>query len=116
MFTPNAKCRIQLASGKNNVFGQPVPGKWVTEPCSVVRVQIKNMRSSVRADQSAAGGTAMEIEADAVILLLPNTKANIDDILVADGYTLRILGIEPRRDAGGRMDHFAVTAVIWSVK
>lgn len=114
MFQPNRKCRIQLASGKSDVYGQPRPGRWITEPCAIVQLKISNEKSSVRADSSASRGNAMELNADAVLLLSKATKANIDDVLELQGYKLRITARVERFDTVGNLDHFEIHANIWS--
>lgn len=113
MFSPNRKCRIQLSSGQTNLYGKPIPGVWITEGCSVVRLTITNEKSSVRADSSGSRGNARELQAQVVVLLTAKTKANVDDILELDGYQLRIMGKEPRRDVTGRLDHYQVSAEMW---
>lgn len=114
MFRPNINCRIQLASGKNDVRGQPIPGRLVTERCAIVRLVVSNQKSSVRADSSASRGNALEMEADSKLLLQSITQAKIDDIIIVDGYKLRIMSMEPRHDVSGRLDHFEITATMWS--
>lgn len=113
MFRPNLQCKIQLASGKNDVRGQPIPGKLVNERCAIVKLIITNEKSSVRADSSASRGNAQEMEARSVILLPSSTQAQIDDIIIVSGYQLRINGMQPRFDVSGRLDHYEVNATMW---
>lgn len=114
MFRPNQKCRIQLASGKNDVHGQPTPGRYVTEGCSIVKIDVTNEKSSVRADSSASRGNAMESEAVSVILLTRTTQAKANDIVEVAGYKLRVMGRQPRYDVNGRLDHIEISATMWS--
>lgn len=114
MFRPNTRCRIQLSAG-NDVYGQPLPTTFVNEGCSVGKIFISNEKSSVRADSSASRGNAMELEAVAVILLTPQTRAGIDDIIEIVGRKLRILGVMPRFTVGGVLDHFEAHCGIWSL-
>jgi hypothetical protein len=114
MFRPNQTCRIQLASGKNNVYGQPEPGPYVTERCAVVKLEIAAEKSSVRADSSASRGNALEDEARSIILLTAATRANKDDLIEIAGVKLRIALRHPRFDVGGRLDHYEVHATMWS--
>jgi hypothetical protein len=116
MFRPNLKCRIQLASGKNDVHGQPIPGRFVNERCAIVKLVISNEKSSVRADSSASRGNAMEMEATSVILLERTSQANIDDIIAVSGVKLRIMARHQRYDVAGRFDHFEIHATMWSQK
>lgn len=116
MFRPNLKCRIQLASGKNDIHGQPLPGRFIGERCAIVKLVISNEKSSVRADSSASRGNAMEQQAVSVILLESTSKARIDDIIEVSGVKLRIQARHPRYDVGGRLDHYEIHATMWSQK
>jgi len=113
MFRPNLRCKIQLASGKNDVRGQPIPGRLVDDRCAIVKLVIENEKSSVRADSSASRGNAQEMEARSVILLPATTQARIDDIIIVFGYKLRIMGAQPRFDVNGRLDHHEIYATMW---
>jgi hypothetical protein len=113
MFRANQNCRVQLASGKNDVHGQPIPGRFIPERCAIVKLIVINEKSSVRADSSATRGNARELEAESVILLPPTTQARIDDIIIVSGFQLRIMAMQPRYDVGGRHDHFEVNAAMW---
>lgn len=115
MFKPNNRCRIQLSNGFN-VHGQPVPGAWITEGCSIVKLVVTNEKSSVRADSSASRGNARELVADAVLLLTVKTRARIDDIIEMRGTQYKISGRHERFDAAGRLDHIEIHAMIWSGK
>ena len=116
MFRPNLPCRIQLASGKTDVYGQPTPATFVNERCSIVRLTSRSEKTSVRADSSASRGNARELQADAVILLTIHTKARIDDVVEVSGVKLKITSIFPQHDVNGRLDHYEVEAHIWSGK
>lgn len=113
MFRPNLTCRIQL-SGGNDVYGQPLPGTYITERCSIIKLMITNEKSSVRADSSASRGNAMELETHSVLLLTPKTKAKIDDVIEINGYKLRIMGMFARHNLNGVLDHYQVEARMWS--
>lgn len=115
MFKPNQKCRLLLAAGKD-VYGQSKPGTYVTEGCSIVRLMITNEKTSVRADSSATRGNAQEVQADCVLLLLPTTRARLDDIVEIGGAKFKISGRFPRHDVNGRLDHIEIHAMIWSGK
>lgn len=116
MFRANRNCRIQLASGKNDVHGQPLPGRFVNERCAVVKLIVSNEKSSVRADSSASRGNARELEANSVILVGAATAARVDDIIEVSGFRLRIMAMQPRYDTTGRLDHFEIKATMWSQK
>jgi len=114
MFKPNVNCIISAASGETDLYGQPVPARRVRERCAVVKLNIVNVKSAVRADTSASRGSARELHADAVFLLTKTTCANIDDIIEVAGQVLKIKSKFPRFDVQGVLDHYEVDAVIWS--
>lgn len=114
MFRPNLTCTISVSSGKTDVYGQPTPSTKVKERCAIVKLDVKNLKSSVRADTSATRGNARELTADSVILLAKNTVANIDDILEVSGVTLRVMSKFPRHSVSGALDHYEITATVWS--
>lgn len=114
MFNPNHTCRFQISSGKTDVYGQSVPGKWITERCSIVNLIIRSEKTTVRADSSASRGNAMELVADLKMLMTKNTKVSMDDIVELDGYRFVITGIQPRRDTFGRLDHVEIIGNIWT--
>ncbi|MPQ56300.1 hypothetical protein [Duganella sp. FT27W] len=116
MFRPNQHCRIQLSSGKHDIHGQPIPGRYVPERCSVVKLATSNEKTTVRADSSASRGNAQELETTSIILLPANTLAKIDDIIQVAAIKLRIATREPKYDVTGRLDHYRIQATMWSQK
>lgn len=114
MFRPNQVCYITLASGRTDVYGQPLAATKVREQCAVVRLITTNMKSAVRADSSASRGNAKELVGDSLILLTATTAANIDDLIDVGGANLRILSKHPRFSVAGTLDHYEITASVWS--
>jgi hypothetical protein len=114
MFRPNQTCIITVASGRTDVYGQPLAATKVREQCAVVRLATTNQKSAVRADSSASRGNAKEIVTDSLILLTARTVANIDDLIDIGGVTLRILSKHPRFSVAGALDHYEITASVWS--
>lgn len=114
MFRPNQNCTISVSSGRTDVYGQPIASTKVRERCAVVRLITTNMKSAVRADSSASRGNAKELVSDSLILLTATTAANIDDLIEVSGSIFRILSMHPRYSVGGVLDHYEITASIWS--
>jgi hypothetical protein len=114
MFRPNQVCTIVVASGRTDVYGQPLAATRITERCAVVRLVVTNQPSSVRADSSASRGNAKELVSDSLILLAKTTAANIDDLIDIGGFKFRILSKHPRFAINGNLDHYEITASIWS--
>lgn len=113
MYLPNSKLTLKLASGKTDVYAQPIPGRTITEPCCIVSIQNVDKKTSVRADSSASRGAAEESVVDATLLLGPKTQANLLDIITVAGYKIKITGKASRFDLSGKLDHFEVTGMIW---
>lgn len=116
MFRPNKNCVLHKSSGKTDVFGQPLPSTKITERCSIVTLNLKNEKSSVRADSSASRGAARELQADALLLMTKFSKAEIDDVIEIEGTKLRIVARFPRHDLHGRLDHYEIAGTYWSEK
>lgn len=114
MFRPNQTCTIVVASGRTDVYGQPLAATRYKERCAVVKLITTNTKSAVRADSSASRGNAKELVTDSLILLEKSTKANQDDLIEIAGMTLRILSKHPRWSVTGELDHYEITASIWS--
>lgn len=114
MFRPNQNCTIYSATGKTDVYGTPAPAQLVKERCFVVKLDIANEKSAVRADTSASRGNARELEAKAEILLQPTTIAHIDDLIEVSGVKLRIMSKFPRRNMQGVLDHYQISCTYWS--
>jgi hypothetical protein len=114
MFRPNKTCYVTVASGRTDVYGQPLAATKVREQCAVVRLLTTNMKSAVRADSSASRGNAKELVSDSLILLAATTVAGIDDLIEVSGAKLRILSKHPRYSVGGTLDHYEITASVWS--
>ena len=114
MFRSNNTCTIRTSSGKTDVYGKPTPGNAYKERCAVVKLEIRSEKSAVRADTSATRGNARELVAHSLILLHANTHAEIDDVIEIMTYSLRILTKQPRFSANGTLDHYEVTASVWS--
>ena len=113
MFRPNKTCLIVLASGKTDVYGQPLPTVKVPELCAVVKMNIKSQISAIRADASASRGNARELISEVVILLTTATQANIDDVIEIAGNKIRITAKRPQYAVTGNLDHYRVEGMIW---
>lgn len=114
MFRPNQNCIVRHASGNTDVYGMPTLGTMFNERCTIVKLNIKNEKSAVRADTSASRGNARELEADAELLMLKSTKAGIDDMIEILQNKLRVKSVFPIHDARGNLDHYQVTCSFWS--
>jgi len=113
VFRPNQKCVVRAQDG-HDINGMPNYGKRKREKCAIVRLKIINDKSSVRADSSASRGNSRELEADAFILMAPDTTAEHDAIIELLNSRYRVMGMNPRFAISGRLDHYEVLCTYWS--
>lgn len=114
MFRPNTTCTLYPAGGKTSVYGQAIPGAAVTEPCAIVKIAPKEAKTPVSTRVSASRAGAMEMTADAVILLGANTIARYDDVFSIDGARFKIIGMAPQHSLDGKLDHYEAHATSYS--
>lgn len=114
MFRPNHMITIHRRSGKTDAYGQPLGTIRVTERCAIVKLEVSNVNTTVRADSSASRGHGKEIVADALVLLEKTTVAQIDDMVEIDGGKFRVIAKHPRYSVTGALDHYEVAGAIWS--
>ena len=114
MFRPNQVCYILVASGRTDVYGQPLAATRVREQCAIVTLKVTNKPTSIRSEKSATRGAAREPITDSMILLTAKTAAKIDDLIDLGGFTFRVLSMNPRYTLSGTLDHYEVTVSIWN--
>jgi hypothetical protein len=114
MFRPNFNCTVFVSSGTTDVYGQPLPSTAYKERCSIIKLNVTNEKSSVRADSSASRGAARELETNSVILLTKTTRAAIDDVVEVNSMKIRVTGKFPRHDLQGALDHYEISGTYWS--
>lgn len=102
--------------GGHDMYGQEMPGREIKSRCSIVKLLSGMERTSVRTDSSASKGSAHESVSDAVLLFPPDIDIEFGDkvTLAVTNTHLKIIGIFPRHDVVGRLDHLQVTAVVWA--
>jgi hypothetical protein len=104
---------LSRKSNRRDRYGKAVYYTPVKTPCSVVKLEVSSVASSVRADSSASRGAAEQEEAAANLLFPPNVKIAIDDIVVVANVRLRITMTHQRFHAvTGSLDHIEVGAAI----
>lgn len=115
MFNPNQNCTIHRVSGKTDVFGMPLPGVLVKARCSVLKLDLRDAKSSVRADTSASRGNAREMEVVGEFLLSKTTVIENDDLIEIRGHKLRVEAVSPNFDLQGNLHHYQISCSYWSV-
>ena len=113
MFRPNLKC-VVVKSTKNDLYGMPQPGQRRSEGFAIIKLDVQNQKTNVRADTSASRGNANELEADAKFLLTATTVAEIDDLIEYGGMVFRVMSLFPRHNLRGVLDHFEAGCAYWS--
>lgn len=113
MFRPNLDCVVRQKGG-TDVYGMPIHGARKKERCAIVKKVLRNDKTSVRADSSASRGNARELEADVLILVSPQTTAEIDAILDTVGDTFLVQSKHGRYDIRGRLDHYELGCTYYS--
>lgn len=113
MLIPNITCNVTKRLG-TDVYGQEQMGTAVVTKCAIVKLLSAKMKTSVRADSSASRGNADEVVADARLLFLPQTDVAEGDEVNVAGFRLKVVGIFPRYNMPGKLDHWQVDADIWA--
>lgn len=110
MFLPNNRCRVYRRSTTTDRRGEYAYAKPPENvACSVVSLGLKLEKTSVRADSSGSRGKALEEQGLAQILFPTYVTVREGDIIEAEGEGLEVIGIYPRRNVLGRLDHYDVT-------
>jgi len=112
MFRANTMCQLQARAGFDE-YGDPQFGPSKRIKCSVVRLARSSAPSSVRADSSGSRGKADQMESDAVILMPPSWEPSMGAKVAILGMTLEIVGMHPRLNIMGRLDHYEVSLNAW---
>ena len=113
LFNPNTTCVIIKNSGYND-YGEPQYGERVVEKCAVLNAGISTKKSSVRADSSASRGNAWENIADYWFIFMPDTVADIDDLVEFNGHQLKIIKLIPRYSLTAEHDHTEAHCQMWN--
>lgn len=108
MFLPNSSCELYRRNSTPDVYNAYSFQAGVTVRCSIVTLDVKVAKTSVRADTSASKGRAEEEIGLTRILFPANTEINEYDIVVVDGQVAEVIRIFPRRNVLGRVDHLQV--------
>jgi len=77
-------------SGKTDVYGKPVPGVRYPERCAIIKLNVRDQKTAVRADSSASRGNAHELITNAILLMTATTKVRMDDIVIVAGHPVKI--------------------------
>jgi flagellar basal body L-ring protein FlgH len=110
-FVGNLPCLIEKLSGFDE-FGQPLASKKIKSRCSIVKLVVQDMRTSVRTDTSATGGNAHEYAGDSRLLFDLSAPIEVGDIITVSGITLQADAKFYRNSVNGKGHHWQVDASI----
>lgn len=105
------KCVVVKQAG-HDLYGTKIEGLRYPEKCAVVKLETSQQNTTVRVDSGASRGGADEARASAVLLMNKNSKVNIEDTVIVDGVTLRVIKKRHRFNVMGRLDHYQIEAAI----
>lgn len=108
MFRPNTHCLLFVRSDTQDLYGSYTFDDPITVPCTVVAMDLKVTKTSVRADSSASRGRAEEEIGTARILFKADATIKEGDQVQMDGNTLDCTRIFQRHDVLGKIDHLQV--------
>lgn len=112
MFIPNTTGLLSRKIGMD-LYAQSIYAPAVKVGCSIVHLADKIIVTPIRADQSATRSNAEE-EISVSKILFPRTVViGEEDKFVISGISLRVTGIEERRDTSGQIDHYEVDFGMW---
>ncbi len=113
MFIPNTRGDLVMRIGYNK-FAEPMWGPRVLVPCAIIQLKPELAKTPIRADSSASKATSEEQTIAAKILLDPRFIPHVGDRFEIEGYTLRCVMVEPRREAiSGKIDHYECDFEAW---
>lgn len=108
MFLPNTYCQRFARSDVQDIWSNYTYAPADTLPCSIVSLDLRIDRSSVRVDSSASRGRSEEETGTARILYPVGTSIKEGDIIQVDDVYIEVVRIYPRRDVLGNIDHIQV--------
>lgn len=97
-------------------YGKPIVSAVFWSRCSIVRLSIESLRTSVRTDTSGTGGNAHEKVSDTRLLVNINAPLEIGDRITVQNTRLRVDQIFARNDVHGKPHHWQVDCSIDSAK
>lgn len=114
LFNPNATCSLLKNTGYSAYGEQTYSKEPIIEKCAVLNAKRAMKKSSVRADSSASRGNAQETIADFWLILMPDTEAEIDDLVEIHGVRVKIVDLIPRYGLDGSHDHTEAMCQMWN--
>lgn len=109
---PNVLCQVTPLDGWDE-YGQEKFGERYAELCAIVKLEQFTAQTSVRTDSSASRAYAHEFNAQSRLLFGNKSALKIGDKVDVSGVALRVIGVFPRHDLGGNLDHYQVDLTIW---
>ena len=111
VITMNVPCYVS-SIGSLDAFGQPRMTAKRKTKCAVIRLEIVNQHSTVRADSASTKGHADDMVAHLHILVSSKEAIGINDTVQVRGNDFLINSYRLRFDALGRADHIELKGKI----
>lgn len=111
MFIPNINGTLERQSG-TNVYGKATFYPPVPVACGIVRLELMNDPTTVRADSSASRGSAHEESVLSRVLVTKETMVSNGDRLNIANHTLTVQSVWPRYAVTGQLDHYQLDLTI----
>ncbi len=99
--------------GIGSFYGEHKLKLVADEHCGVLRMFVRDKRSSVRADSSASKSKAYLATSSARLIFDENSEVLVGDHITVDGQELRVTGMFHRFGLRGRPGHFEIEAEAW---
>lgn len=112
MFIPNNHGTLTPHLG-TNLYGDERFGQAVVVSCGVVHLNKQITRTTVRTDSSGSHGAAEEFTSRSKILFPAHVRVGTGWKFEMDGYTLRVMTVEPRYNVRGALDHWEADLTAW---
>jgi hypothetical protein len=107
VITMNVPCLVERR-GEANLYNEESFAKPTPSKCAVVKLLVRNERTSVRTDSSGTHGHADETTIDGKLLMSKNEKIALGDKITVQGQRMTVVGVHPRYNVWSRIDHIEV--------
>lgn len=108
------ECWLSTATGTFDKYGNERIGTERRALCGIVKLDIHDKKTTVRADSSGSRGAGEEVVIVAVLLFKPFYAIKSGDCIRIHNVKLRVVGIIPRYLITGGVDHYQVECVVWA--
>jgi hypothetical protein len=109
MFRPNIVAKLHRRLDRRSAFGKDIFVPAVSITLAIVSLGTTVTESSVRADSAASRGAAEITQLQAKLLLPAHASVKKGDVIEVQGHLVEVIGVAPRNNVMGRLDHYEIT-------